>query len=449
MPTALIRFESHSETMNLEEALLLDKSYVLGCLPHRDEIVIERAKGTRIFDSAGKEYVDLFAGIAVNNVGHCHPKVTAAIKEQVDRYMHVSNYYYNDILPELANKIAEVAPKGLSKTFFSNSGTEAIDGAVKLAKKYAYTKGRNGMVLISLQGSFHGRLSLALSLTGQKKIKEKLGHYACYPGILYAPAPYHYRYGNGLSQDEFGNACAEEMEDLVDNYAAGDVAAVVLEPILCEGGMIVPPDTYLPRVQRICKARNVLLVVDEVQTGIARSGKMFASELWNLEPDEMAFAKAIGGGLPIGGFMSTDEVASSFEQGDHFSTFGGNPVCCAAALAVLDVVEEEDLVERARSLGEYTMKELRIMAEKYELVGEVRGKGLLVGIELVKDKTSKKPAAKEAAKVREEMLRKGYLIGVGGLFRNVIRLEPPLIMTEDEIDGALDALSGVVSSLAP
>jgi 4-aminobutyrate aminotransferase/(S)-3-amino-2-methylpropionate transaminase len=227
-----------------------ESEYLIRSFPHQEEIVVKDAKGTTITDSTGKRYLDLFAGIAVNNVGHCHPKVVAAIREQAGRFMHHSNYYHDDVMPMLAKELAEVSPKGLRRAFFANSGTEAIDGSVKLAKKHALMRGKNGMGLVSLQGSFHGRLSLTLSLTGQKKYKERLGNYAMYPGIFNAPIPYHYRYGGGLSPDEFGRERAERMEELIDDYSMGDIAAVIVEPIMGEAGIIVPPDTYLPAVQR-------------------------------------------------------------------------------------------------------------------------------------------------------------------------------------------------------
>jgi 4-aminobutyrate aminotransferase len=421
-----------------------DSEYLIRSFPHQVDLVVASAKGTKITDTNGRDYLDLFAGIAVNNVGHCHPKVVAAVREQAGLFMHVSNYYHTKVMPLLARRLAEVAPKGLQRTFFSNSGTEAIDGSIKLAKKYAYTRGKNGSTLISLEGSFHGRLSLTLSLTGQNKYKQHLGHYAAYPGIFHAPAPYHYRRGGSLTPDEFGKTCADEMSELIDEYASGDVAAVLVEPIMGEGGILTPPDTYLPRLQQICRERNILLAVDEVQTGVGRTGRMFASQLWGIEPDIMAFAKGIGGGLPLGGFIATDEVASAFQEGDHFSTFGGNPVSCAAALATLDVIKEERLEENARKVGEHTIRSLKEVGEKQPLIGEVRGKGLMIGVELVKD-SKKTPAAKEAAKVKTLMKEKGFLIGVGGLYGNVVRLEPPLIISRREIDFGIAAMESAIS----
>jgi 4-aminobutyrate aminotransferase / (S)-3-amino-2-methylpropionate transaminase / 5-aminovalerate transaminase len=421
--------------------------YLIQSFPHQVDLTVQSARGTRITDTSGIEYLDLFAGIAVNNVGHCHPKVVAAVREQAGLFMHVSNYYHSRIMPLLASKLAQVAPEGLQRTFFSNSGSEAIDGSVKLAKKYAYSQGRNGSSLISLEGSFHGRLSLTLSLTGQKKYKQHLGHYASYPGIFYAPAPYYYRSGCNLSPAEFGKVCADELAEVIDEYASGDVAAVLVEPIMGEGGIITPPDTYLPRLQRKCRERDALLIADEVQTGVGRTGKMFASQVWGIEPDIMAFAKGIGGGLPLGGFIATDKVAEAFKEGDHFSTFGGNPVSCAAALATLEVIKEEKLEDNARKVGDHTFKALDEVADKHPIIGEVRGKGLMIGVELVRDQ-KKTPAAREAIRIKATMKDKGFLIGVGGLYGNVLRLEPPLIISKDEIDAGLGAFESAVREVA-
>ena len=423
----------------MKSKLSYESEYLIRCFPHQEDITVKEAKGTWITDVTGKRYLDLFAGIAVNNVGHCHPKVVAAIREQAGRYMHLSNYYHNDVLPALAQKMAEVSPSGLRRSFFANSGSEAIDGSIKLAKKYAYVNGKNGMGIVSLQGSFHGRLSLTLSLTGQKKYKSKLGHYASFPGIFYAPVPYHYRYGGDESPNDFGISCADQMKEIIDEYSEGDICAVIVEPIMGEGGIIVPPDSYLPRVQQICRARQIPFIADEVQSGVGRSGAMFASQLWNLQPDIMAFAKGIGGGLPLGGFIATEALAASFEEGDHFSTFGGNPVCCAAGLAVLRVIEEEGLVANSKKMGDYAMKRLRDAASRSNLVGEVRGRGLMIGIELVKDQ-KKTPADAAAARVKDDLRRRGFLVGLGGLHKNVLRLEPPLIITKDELDPALEAM---------
>ncbi len=382
----------------------------------------------------------------VANVGHSHPTVVKAIKDQAKRYMHVSNSYYNDVSPKLAEKLAKIAPRGLTKSFFASSGAEAVEGAVKLAKKYAGSLGRSGMTLISYQGSFHGRLALSLTLTGQKKYKHGLGNFACYPGVVYAPAPYYFRYGDDLGVEEFGKKCADDLADLIDTFVPEEVAALIIEPIMGEGGIIVPPDNYLPAVQRICRELEITFIVDEVQTGIARTGKMFASEHWGLEPDIMLLAKGLGGGLPLAAIIAREKLAAAFEPGDHFSTFGGNPVCCAAGIAALEVVEKEGLALRSARSGDYMARRLQEIAAKHDGIGEVRGRGLMIGVELVKDENNKSPAHDESVAVKAELMRRGFLVGLGGIHKNVLRIQPPLVITEKELDSAAEAIDKSIST---
>jgi len=418
----------------------LDHRYVLDCLPAREKIVVARARGMNIEDTTGRVYTDLFSGISTNNLGHCHPEVVEAIASQAKKFMHVSAYYYHELEATLAQRLSSIAPRELSKTFFCNSGTEAVDGSVKISKLYASSHGKSGATVVALKGSFHGRLSLTLSLTGQRKFKANLGNYANYPGVVHTLSPYYYRYGEGVSEEEFGKRCADEIRDVIENFGTGDVAAVVVEPILGEGGIIVPPDTFLPRVAKICREGGVPLVVDEVQTGFGRTGKVFACQHWSVDPDVMALAKALGGGLPLGAIMVSENVSKSIQPGDHFNTFFANPVCCAAALAAISVLERENLAQRASKIGAQMLKTLNEAQEKIPSVGDVRGKGLMIGIELVKDPSSKQPAPEMAQEVKKEMLRKGYIVGVGGIFKNVVRLQPPLIIPEDEAEKATSEL---------
>ena len=418
----------------------LDHRYVLDCLPPRENIVVVRARGVKIHDAGGRVYTDLFSGISTNNLGHCHPEVVAAIANQAKRFMHVSAYYYHELEAVLAQRLSMIAPVGLGRTFFCNSGTEAVDGAVKFCKLYAAARGKSGATVIALKGSFHGRLSLTLSLTGQRKFKANLGNYANYPGIVHTSSPYYYRYGEGLSEAEFGRRCADEIGDVIENYAGGEAAAVVVEPILGEGGIIVPPDTFLPRVATICKDEGVPLIVDEVQTGFGRTGKTFACEHWSVEPDVMALAKALGGGLPLGAIMVSEKISKAIQPGDHFNTFFGNPVCCAAALAAISVLQREKLAGKASRIGALVLKRLTEAQNKIPCVGDVRGKGLMIGIELVKNRGTKEPGPELAQDVKREMLRRGYIVGVGGMFKNVIRLQPPLIIKKEEVDKATSEL---------
>ena len=416
----------------------MDDSLSMG-LPPRDDVVVARAKGTHVWDVSGKRYTDLFSGISVANVGHSRPEVVKAISAQARRYMHVSHTYYNDVEPLLAKALVSLAPGGLRRCFFANSGAEAVEGAVKLAKKRASKSKGGGNVVVAFQGSFHGRLGLSLTLTGQHKYKANLGSFANYPGVVHVPPPYWYRYGDGMEVEEFGRRCADRVREVLDLYLPGDVAALIVEPIFGEGGIIVPPDSFLPAIQAICQERSIAFIVDEVQTGMGRTGKMFASEHWDLRPDIMTLAKAVGGGLPLAAILATDGVAGALEPGDHFSTFGGNPVCCAAGLASLEVIRREHLVQNSAKRGAQMMRQLREL-EGLLWAGEVRGRGLMIGVELVKDAT-KTPAQKEAQTVRAEMRKRGYLIGVGGIHRNVLRVQPPLIITAEEVDKSVAVLN--------
>jgi len=418
----------------------LDSRYLVNCIPVRDDVVVRRAYGIKIEDESGKVYYDFFSGIAVSNVGHLHPRVVEAVKRQLERYDHISMLYYSDVVVELAKKLAEVTPSKLEKSFFCNSGAEAVEGAVKFAKKYAVYKGRSGLTTISFYGSFHGRTALTLTLTGQRKYKGRLGNFANYPGVIHVTPPYYYRFGGSMDEKDFGLWIADYVAEVIDYFEPESVGAVIVEPILGEGGIIVPPDTFLPRLRKITEIRGIPLIIDEVQTGLGRTGKMFACEHWSIEPDIMTLAKALGGGLPLGAIITSEEISSSLEPGDHFSTFGGNPICCAAASAVLDIIREEKLVENASSVGEYILNALRELEVDYDFVGEVRGKGLMIGIEFVEDKDSKRPAQELAQKIKSEMLKKGYILGLGGIYKNVLRIQPPLIIRREEAEKFIETI---------
>lgn len=428
-----------------EQILDLDKEYIMPCIPSRVPIVLAEGRGSILKDLDGREYIDLFSGIAVSNIGHCHPKVLKAIREQSVKLVHASALYYNVPMTKLAEKLAKICPGELKKSFFCNSGAEAVEGAIKLSKKYAVKQRRIGFHVISLEKSFHGRTALALSLTGQKKYKTNLGNFANVPGVVYAPAPYCYRCP--LEYPECDVWCARSLEDIIETHTTGDIAAFIAEPIMGEGGIIVPPDEYLLEVQKICREHEILFIVDEVQTGFGRTGKMFASEHWNIQPDIMIMAKGLGGGLPIGAFIAKDDVASAFSPGDHFSAFGGNPVCCAAALANIEAMMGERIPEKTAELGKYVIERLNDLAEKFKIIGDLRGKGLMIGVELVRDREKKTPAQEEAEKIKTKMLEKGVLIGVGGVKKSTIRIQPCLTITKEQMDRALDALEEVTQDI--
>jgi len=404
-------------------------------------IVVDHASGAIITDVNGREYLDCFAGISVVNAGHGNPQIIAAAKAQMDKLVHCSSYIYHvQPVADLAEKIAHIVPGGLTKTFFGNGGAEAIEGAMKLARLYT---GKHEF--ISLHASFHGRSWGTLSITGNMGRKKRGGPYA--PGVAFAPAPYAYRSQWRNDPEECGRQCAKAIEDVIRFATSGDVAAFIAEPVMGEGGIIVPPLNYFKEVKKVLDQHGILFIADEVQSGFGRTGKMFALKHYGVEPDILVTAKGIADGFPLSAFTARPEIAAAFKPGDHLSTFGGNPVSCAAALANIEFMEKENLPARATETGNYAMAKLRELQKQNPLIGEVRGFGLMIGVELVKDEKLT-PAASEAEAIRDALLRQGVLVGVGGVYGNVIRFQPPLIITREQIDRALEAFAAALADVA-
>jgi 4-aminobutyrate aminotransferase len=415
----------------------VNTSFVKGIEP----VVVERASGATICGADGREYIDCFAGISVVNAGHCHPRVVQAAREQMERLVHAASYiYYVPAVGELAARLAEITPGGLQKTFFGNSGAEAVEGALRLARAYT---GRSE--IIALQLSFHGRTNATLAVTGNAARKTHNRPYVA--GASFAPAPHAYRCR--FCRGECTLACADAVEDVIRYQTGGDIAAFIAEPVMGEGGIIVPAEGYFRRVKEILDRHDILFIADEVQSGFGRTGTMFAIERYGVEPDIMALAKGIADGFPLGAFIAPPEIADSFHPGEHLSTFGGNPVSCAAGLATIDVLVDEGLPERAARLGGHVMDRLRTLRERHCLIGDVRGAGLMIGAELVRDRGTKEPAPAEAAEVRRLCREQGVLIGVGGQDANVVRIQPPLVIEEQALDRALDVLEAALASVSP
>ena len=404
-------------------------------------IVVDRASGAVITDINGREYLDCFAGISVVSAGHCNPQVIAAAKRQMEKLVHCSSYIYHvQAVADLAEKIAHIAPRGLTKTFFGNSGAEAIEGAMKLARLYT---GKHEF--IALHASFHGRSWGALSVTGNMGRKKRGGPYAA--GIAFAPAPYAYRSQWRDDPEECGRQCARAIDDVIRFATSGDVAAFIAEPVMGEGGIIVPPANYFKEVKKVLDKHGILFIADEVQSGFARTGKMFACEHYAVDPDILVTAKGIADGFPLSAFTTRPEITAAFKPGDHLSTFGGNPISCAAALANIEFMEKENLCARATETGKYAISKLRGLQKQNSIIGEVRGRGLMIGVELVKNEQLT-PATAEAEAIRESLLRRGVLVGVGGVFGNVIRFQPPLIITRPQIDQALNMFAEALQEVA-
>lgn len=390
--------------MNTDEIIKLEKKYIMQTYS-RQPIVLSHGKGARVWDIEGNEYIDCFAGVAVNSIGHAHPKVALAICHQAQKLIHCSNIYYNKEQVELARLLTSISPH--DRVFFANSGAEANEGAIKLARKYT-GKGE----IIAAENSFHGRTLATVTATGQDKYKEP-----------FKPLP------PGFKHVPYGDIQA------MANAITDDTAAILLEPIQGEGGVIVPPEDYLEDVQALARENDILFILDEVQTGFGRTGAMFASELFGVQPDITTVAKAMGGGYPIGAVLANDEIASAFKVGDHGSTFGGNPLGCAAAIAAIEVIISENLIENAKRLGEYFKGCLENLMSKYDIIEDVRGHGLMLGVEL----------GMKCDRIVDEARKMGVLINCTA--DNVIRLVPPLVIKKDEINKVVEVLDNIFATI--
>ena len=411
----------------------VNTSMLAGIVP----LVFQRAEGAIVFDNNGRQYIDCFAGISVTNAGHGNKKIIEAAKTQLDRYLHCCSYhYYNQPMADLAEILARITPGELRKTFFTNSGAEAVEGAMRMAKTYT---GRHEF--IALQASFHGRTYATLSITGSCARKKRAGPYM--PGVAFAPAPYCYRCAFNLDPATCNVRCAEYVEDVIRYETSGDVAAFVAEPILGEGGIITPPEAYFRKVKEILDSHSILLLIDEVQTGFARTGRMFGIEHYGIDPDIMTMAKGIANGLPLGAFIAPTMIADTFQPGEHLSTFGGNPVSCAASIATIEFLERNRICEQVAEKEKLVKDRLRLIQEKFPIIGDIRGRGLMIGVELIKNK-DKIPAVDEAKKVKQYCFEQGLLIGVGGTFGNVLRIQPPLIISRTDLEAAISIIENAV-----
>jgi 4-aminobutyrate aminotransferase len=409
-----------------------------------EPVVVVSARGRTLTGDDGKTYLDGFSGISVVNAGHNHPRILAAAREQMEQLVHCCSYVYHvPVVGKLAEKLSTLTPgDGTKKSFFGNSGAEANEGALRLAKQ---ATGRRDVVALSF--AFHGRTLGTLSITGNSARKRNNGPYTS--GVAFGLVPYCYRCPLGLQYPSCDLACAHALKDVIRAQTCGDVAAFVIEPILGEGGIITPPAEYLQIAASLFHDEGALLIVDEVQTGFGRTGKMFAVEHSSgVAPDIMTTAKGIASGFPLGAFTAREAISDAMKPGDHLSTFGGNPISCAAALANIAVIEEEGLVENAARRGGEIMTRLQRLQERCRLVGEVRGRGLMIGIELVRDRSTKEPAAGDAKAARLALRERGILVGVGGQFGNVLRLQPPLSITADECSRLVEETERVLVQMA-
>ncbi|MCI0765990.1 4-aminobutyrate--2-oxoglutarate transaminase [Bacillus sp. TL12] len=408
-------------------------------------LYVGSAKGAIITDVDGNELIDFAGGIGMQNVGHCHPKVVQAIQSQVASSIHSCFHVapYESYI-ELAERMNELTPGDFKKkTMFANSGAEAVENAIKIARK---ATGRSAVV--SFERAYHGRTLMTMSLTSKvKPYKHGFGPFAS--DVYKLPYPYYYRAENGLTQEEVDEQILAYFERfMLEEVASDNIAAIILEPLQGEGGFIVPSTTFMRGVRNLCDKYGIIMIADEIQTGFARTGRLFAMDHFGVAPDLMTFSKSIAAGMPLSAVTGRAELMDAPGPGQLGGTFSGSPVACAAALAVLDVIEEEQLVKRARVIGSRMMEVFNSWKEKYECIGDVRGLGAMVAIELVKDRNTKEPATEEIKAIMQETHSKGVITISAGIYGNVLRFLPPLVITDEQLEEGLHILETAIAKLS-
>ncbi len=427
-----------------EELLQLRNKHVPQGLANITTAFIKEARGAIMIDVDGRELIDFAGGIGVNNVGHCHPKVVAAIKDQAEKFIHTCFHVapYESYL-ELAAKLNDLAPGDFDKmTMFANSGAEADENAIKIAR-YATKR----PAVISFENGFHGRTLLTMALTSKVK-PYKLGYGPFAPETYRMPYAYCYRCPFGQKYPACNVSCADYLEEFfITHVAAEQTAAVIVEPIQGEGGFVTPPQEYFAKLHAICRKNGILLIVDEVQTGMGRTGKIFAIDHWGVQPDMITSAKSLAGGMPLSAITGRAEIMNQSHVGGLGGTYSGNPLSCRAALAVLEILVEDGLLKRGVQLGEKLLKRFQAMQENHEIIGEVRGKGPMLALELVRDRETREPAGDEAKQLTKLCFEKGLVLLSCGNHGNVIRVLMPLVITDEELERGLSILEESLQQL--
>jgi 4-aminobutyrate aminotransferase/(S)-3-amino-2-methylpropionate transaminase len=408
--------------------------------------MIGEAKGALVWDVEGKEFLDFSGGIGVLNVGHCPDEVVEAIRDQAGKYLH-SCFMVQMYEPyiALAKALNDLVPGNYpKKTFFANSGAEAVENAVKIAKYYTKRP-----AILCFENAFHGRTAMTMSLTSKVK-NYKYGFWPFMPEVYRIPYAYCYRCSFGKKYPSCGIYCAEFIEDkFFDLYAAAEsISAIIVEPVQGEGGFIVPPREYLGKLQGICQKHGIVFIVDEIQTGFGRTGKMFAHEHFQVEPDILITAKSLAAGLPLAALTGKAEIMDSVDSSGIGGTFGGNPVCCRAGLAVLNILQRDKLAERANVIGREVMRKFRALARKYPFIGDVRGLGAMNALEIVSDRKNSKPNGDLAKAIVKRCYDKGLIILTAGGYGNVIRHLVPLVVMDEQLDKGLRILSEAMAEMA-
>jgi len=433
---------SHSKNNTLKE---LRDNYIPPGHGSLTSSYVVSAKGAIVRDVEGRDFIDFASGIGVMNVGHSHPKVVAAIKDQAEKFTHTCFMVlpYEPVVT-LAEKLCAVTPGAFPKTaLFINSGAEAVENAVKIARYYTKRP-----AVIAFENGYHGRTLLTMSLTSKvKPYKFGFGPFA--PEVYRMPFAYCYRCPFGLEYPGCDVACADHLKEFfISHVAAEKTAAVIAEPITGEGGFITPPPEYFPKLIKICRDNGILFIADEIQTGMGRTGRMFAMEHWNVEPDLMTVAKSLAAGMPLSAVVGRKEVMEVVHPFGLGGTYGGNPVACRAGLAVMEIFEEENLLQAAETLGKKLKKRFDAFQKEYELIGEVRGMGPMLALEVVKDRETKEPATDEAKALVKFCYDKGLIILSCGNFGNVIRTLMPLVITDEQLERGLAIIEEGLTSLS-
>jgi 4-aminobutyrate aminotransferase len=418
-----------------------DAEWTSTCYIKEYPLVVSRGQGVMVEDVDGNRFLDFMAGIAVSATGYGHPKVVSAVKDAADRFLHIcgSDFYYEG-MAALCERLAKVAPgRAKKRVFLTNSGTEAVEAAIKLARHAT-----RRTAIIAFRGAFHGRTTGAVTLTSSKA-RQHAGFGPLLPDVHHVPFAYRYRCQFCADEPACTRGCIDaiEQELFARQLDPKDVAAIFVEPIQGEGGYIVPPAGYLPALRELCDRHGILLVADEVQCGVGRTGKMFACEHEGVEPDILLTAKGLGSGMPIGAMISKESI-TTWETGSHGSTFGGNPVCCAAALATLDLVEG-GLMANAARMGERLLARAASLKDRHPCIGDVRGRGLMVGVEFVKDRATREPAGELVHDLVQRAFRQGLLLLGAG--KSTLRLAPPLVVDQNDVDTAMDMIDACLAEL--
>jgi 4-aminobutyrate aminotransferase len=424
---------------NAQAMIARDKKVVSSSYPRGVPFVMDYGKGVEVWDVDGNRFIDMMAGIAVLSTGHSHPRVVKAVQDAAEKFLHISSDFYHDGWVRLSEKLDEIAPfEESAKTFLTNSGTEAVETAIKLAKYH--TKRSN---FIGFTGAFHGRTMGSVAFTASKP-KYHSGFYPLMPGVTHVPFPYEYRpVLERKTGEDYGETVVRYLEEEVfgHNVPGDEVAAILVEPIQGEGGYVVPPAGFFPALRKLCDKYGILLIADEVQSGMGRTGKWWAIEHFGVEPDMITSAKGIASGMPLGACIARESIMT-WPKGAHGNTYGGNPISCAASLATIDLLEESYLANAAE-VGQYALDALQEMQMRHPSIGEVRGKGLMIGVEFVKDKETKEPDEELRNKVEEVGFEHGLLLlGCG---KSTIRLAPPLCITKNEMDEALEIFEETIT----